>query len=165
METSDRIPNDKIYSFLIPENRENVFKKSSSLVSDKINNIIEEKFTSPIDEKINEVISRKTILLNGLPAIIADSSDSVDELIKLYGISKKSFFDFNDLNRDNNIVPGVPYYLSKKRRRGKVQLYIRREDESLWDISQLFGVQLTSLKKLNKENNSSKILLRRRSIL
>ena len=163
--TSDRIPNDKIYSFLIPENRENVFKKSSSLVSDKINNIIEEKFTSPIDEKINEVISRKTILLNGLPAIIADSSDSVDELIKLYGISKKSFFEFNDLNRDNNIVPGVPYYLSKKRRRGKVQLYIRREDESLWEISQLFGVQLTSLKKLNKENNSSKILLRRRSIL
>ena len=163
--TSDRIPNDKIYSFLIPENRENISKKSSSLVSDNINNIIEEKFTSPIDEKINEVISRKTILLNGLPAIIADSSDSVDELIKLYGISKKSFFEFNDLNRDNNIVPGVPYYLSKKRRRGKVQLYIRREDESLWEISQLFGVQLTSLKKLNKENNSSKILLRRRSIL
>jgi len=162
---SDRIPNDKIYSFLIPENRENVFKKSSSLVSEKINNIIEEKFTSPIDEKINEVISKRTVLLNGLPAIVADSSDNIDELIKLYGITKKSFFEFNDLNRDNNIVPGVPYYLTKKRRRGKVQVYLRREDESLWEVSQLFGIQLMSLKKLNKGNNSSKVLLKRRSIL
>ena len=130
-----------------------------------VNNIIEEKFTSPIDEKINEVISKRTVLLNGLPAIVADSLDNIDELIKLYGITKKSFFEFNDLNRDNNIVPGVPYYLTKKRRRGKVQVYLRREDESLWEVSQLFGIQLMSLKKLNKGNNSSKVLLKRRSIL
>lgn len=63
------------------------------------------------------------------------------------------------------MVFGVPYYLSKKRKRGMVQLYLRREEESLWQVSQLFGVQLNSIKKFNKENKSSKVLLKRRSIL
>ena len=142
-----------------------MFKKSTSIVSEKINDIIDEKFSSPIDDKINEVISKRTVLLNGLPAIVADSVDNIDEIVKLYRISKKSFFDFNDLKSDHNIMPGVPYYLTKKRRKGRVQLYLRREDESLWEVSQLFGIQLTSLKKLNKGNNSSKVLLRRGSTL
>ena len=162
---SDRIPNDKIYYFLVPEKKENVFKKSTSIVTEKINDIIDEKFSSPIDDKINEVISKRTVLLNGLPAIVADSIDNIDEIVKLYRISKKSFFDFNDLKSDHNIEPGIPYYLTKKRRKGRVQLYLRREDESFWEVSQLFGIQLASLKKLNKGNNSSKVLLRRRSIL
>ena len=54
----------------------------------------------------------------------------------------------------------MPYYLSKKRRKGRVQLYLRREDQSLWEISQLFGVQLSSLKKINKDNNTSKIFIK-----
>ena len=64
-------------------------------------------------------------MLNGLPAIIADSSDSVDELIKLYGISK-IIFEFNDLNRDNNIVPGVPIIYQKKGEEGRFSIYKER---------------------------------------
>ena len=162
---SDRIPRDKVYSFLIPEKKENVFKRTASIITDKIDDIIEEKFTSPVDEKILEVISKRTVKLNGLLAIIADSTDNIEKIINLYSLTKKSFLTFNDINNNHIIIPGIPYYLTKKRRRGKVQIYLRREDESLWEVSQLFGVQLTSLKKFNKENNSSRVLLKKRSIL
>ena len=164
--SSDRIPSDKVFSFLIPDSRENVFKRSSSIKkSYSINSETKENFFSPIDIKISEVIQKKKILLNGLPAFIADSSDNINDIIKLYRVSKKSFLVFNDIKGNHQLTPGAPYYLTKKRKKGRVQVYVRREDQSLWEISQLFGVRLSSLEKMNKENASSKIILRRRSIL
>ncbi len=162
---TDRIPNDKIYSFIIPEKKENIFKRTASVLSKKVNTLIDQQNNSAIDEKILSVISKRSIFLNGLPAFIADSIDNINEISSTYKISKKNFLAYNDVEKNHKIIPGMPYYLSKKRRKGRVQLYLRREDESLWEISQLFGVQLSSLKKINKENNTSKILMRRRSIL
>ena len=164
--SSDRIPSNKVFSFLIPDSRENVFKRSSSIKkSYTINSEPNKNFFSPIDIKISEVIQKKKILLNGLPAFIADSSDNINDVIKLYKVPKKSFLVFNDIKGNHQLTPGTPYYLTKKRKKGRVQLYVRREDQSLWEISQLFGVRLSSLEKMNKENASSKIILRRRSIL
>ena len=162
---TDRIPNDKIYSFIIPEKKENIFKRTASVLSEKVNTLIDQQNNSAIDEKILSVMSKRSIFLNGLPAFIADSIDNINEISSTYKISKKNFLAYNDIEKNHKIIPGMPYYLSKKRRKGRVQLYLRREDQSLWEISQLFGVQLSSLKKINKENNTSKILMRRRSIL
>jgi len=162
---SDKIPTDRVYSFIIPEKKENLFTRVTSDIGDKINSFIESNLTTPVDEKVFKVLSQKIIYLNGLPALIADSVDNIDNVIGLYKISKKNFLSYNDIKNDHQMVKGLPYYLTKKRKRGRVQLYLRREDESLWEVSQLFGVQLNSIKKFNKENNTSRILLKKRSIL
>ena len=162
---SDKIPTDRVYSFIIPEKKENVFTRVTSDIGDKINSFIESNLTTPVDEKVFKVLSKKIIYLNGLPAIIADSVENIDNVIGIYKISKKNFLSYNDIKNDHQLVKGLPYYLSKKRKRGRVQLYLRREDESLWEVSQLFGVQLSSIKKFNRENKSSKVLLKKRSIL
>ena len=162
---SDKIPSDRVYAFVIPEKKENVFTKVTSKIGEKVNSFIKSKLSSPVDEKVLKVLSQKIIYLNGLPALVADSVDNIDNVVSLYKISKKDFLTYNDIKNDHKMVFGVPYYLSKKRKRGMVQLYLRREEESLWQVSQLFGVQLNSIKKFNKENKSSKVLLKRRSIL
>ena len=162
---SDKIPTDRVYSFIIPEKKENVFTRVTSDIGDKINSFIESNLTTPVDEKVFKVLSKKIIYHNGLPAIIADSVENIDNVIGIYKISKKNFLSYNDIKNDHQLVKGLPYYLSKKRKRGRVQLYLRREDESLWEVSQLFGVQLSSIKKFNRENKSSKVLLKKRSIL
>jgi len=162
---SDKIPSDRVYAFIIPEKKENVFTKVTSSIGEKVNSFIKSKLSSPVDEIVLKVLSKKIIYLNGLPAVVADSVDNIDNVVSLYKISKKDFLVYNDIKNDHNMVFGVPYYLSKKRKRGRVQLYLRREEESLWEVSQLFGVQLNSIKKFNKENKSSKVLLKRRSIL
>ena len=162
---SDKIPSDRVYAFVIPEKKENVFTKVTSSIGEKVNSFIKSKLSSPVDEKVLKVLSQKIIYLNGLPALVADSVDNIDNVVSLYKISKKDFLVYNDIKNDHKMVFGVPYYLSKKRKRGRVQLYLRREEESLWEVSQLFGVQLNSIKKFNKENKSSKVLLKRRSIL
>ena len=162
---SDKIPSDRVYAFIIPEKKENLFTKVTSSIGEKVNSFVKSKLSSPVDEKVLKVLSKKIIYLNGLPALVADSVDNIDNVVSLYKISKKDFLVYNDIKNDHNMVFGVPYYLSKKRKRGRVQLYLRREEESLWEVSQLFGVQLNSIKKFNKENKSSKVLLKRRSIL
>ena len=162
---SDKIPSDRVYAFVIPEKKENVFTKVASSIGGKINSFINSKLSSPVDEKVLKVLSQKIIYLNGLPALVADSVDNIDNVVSLYKISKKDFLVYNDIKNNHKMVFGVPYYLSKKRKRGRVQLYLRREEESLWEVSQLFGVQLNSIKKFNKENKSLKVLLKRRSIL
>jgi membrane-bound lytic murein transglycosylase D len=108
------------------------------------------------------VFEWKLIFLNGLPAIIIDSTDTMNGILKLYDISKKSFLSYNDILSNEKLKVGIPYYFIKKRNKGRVQIYNRRKKESLWEISQIFGVKLNQLKKFNKNNLSDRIVLRRR---
>ena len=75
--TSNEIPNDKEYSFLIPVDLEYLNQKISSLDVDKVKDFIESKISSSIDIKVKNIISKRTIILNNLPALIADSTDHV----------------------------------------------------------------------------------------
>lgn len=159
---SSDLPKDKVYSILIPLEMENVFGKLKSSVISKVKSFIGLDNNSLIDEKIKSIAEKKLIFLNGLPAIIIDSTDTMNEILKLYDISKKSFLSYNDIRSNEKLKVGIPYYFIKKRNKGRVQIYNRRKKESLWEISQIFGVKLNQLKKFNKNNLSDRIVLRRR---
>ena len=158
---SSELPRDKIYSFLVPLKSKNSYSQIKSSVISKVKSFISSSQNSLIDEKIKLIAEKKMILLNGLPSIILDSDDTMDEIFKLYNISKKSFLSYNDINSNHKLQMGVPYYFVNKRNRGRVQTYIRRKEESLWEISQIFGIKLKKLKKFNEGNLLDKIILRK----
>ena len=162
---SDKIPNDRVFSFLIPEQTESLLKKITSSISNKVESFIENNYRSSIDQKILNVLSRRTIILNNIPAVIVEDNDELDDIIKLYNISKNTFLNFNDINENHDLMSGLPYYLKKKKRKANIEFYIRNEEEDLWRISQIFGVQMKNLIKYNKKNKSNKIVLRRRFTL
>ena len=162
---SDKIPNDRVFSFLIPEQTESLLKKITSSISNKVESFIENNYRSSIDQKILNVLSRRTIILNNIPAVIVEDNDELDDIIKLYDISKNTFLNFNDINENHDLMSGLPYYLKKKKRKANIEFYIRNEEEDLWRISQIFGVQMKNLIKYNKKNKSNKIVLRRRFTL
>ena len=141
-----------------------MFSKLKNSVISKVQSFIGLDNNSLIDQKIKSIAEKKMIFLNGLPAIIADSSDTMSGVLKLYNINKKSFLLYNDIRSNESLKVGIPYYFNKKRNRGRVQTYNKRNKESLWEISQIFGVRLNQLKKLNKNNLSDRIILRRRII-
>jgi hypothetical protein len=147
---------------LIPTDLNYLKEKISSFDFDKVKDFVESKITSSIDLKIKNILSNRTIFLNNLPAIIIDSSDNIEQIVNVYDISKKLFITYNDVDNNHKLVPGLPYYLSKKKKRGRVESYYKSDEEDLWHISQLFGVQLKRLKKINKGNQTNRILLRRR---
>jgi len=158
---SSELPRDKVYSFLVPLKSKNSYSQIKSSVISKVKSFISSSQNSLIDEKIKLIAEKKMILLNGLPSIILDSDDTMDEIFKLYNISKKSFLSYNDINSNHKLQMGVPYYFVNKRNRGRVQTYIRRKEESLWEISQIFGIKLKKLKKFNEGNLLDKIILRK----
>ena len=158
---SSELPRDKVYSFLVPLKSKNLYSQIKSSVISKVKSFISSSQNSLIDEKIKLIAEKKMIFLNGLPSIIVDSDDTMDEILKLYNISKKSFLSHNDINSNHKLQIGVPYYFVNKRNRGRVQTYIRRKEESLWEISQIFGIKLKKLKKFNEGNLSDKIILRK----
>ena len=162
---SDKIPNDRVFSFLIPEQTESLLKKITSSISNKVESFIENNYRSSIDQKILNVLSRRTIILNNIPAVIVEDNDELDDIIKLYDIPKNTFLNFNDINENHDLMSGLPYYLKKKKRKANIEFYIRNEEEDLWRISQMFGVQMKNLIKYNKKNKSNKIVLRRRFTL
>ena len=158
---SSELPRDKVYSFLVPLKSKNLYSQIKSSVISKVKSFISSSKNSLIDEKIKLIAEKKMIFLNGLPSIIIDSDDTMDEIFKLYSISKKSFFSYNDIDSNHQLQIGVPYYFVNKRNRGRVQTYIRRKEESLWEISQIFGIKLKKLEKFNEGNLSDKIILRK----
>ena len=158
---SSELPRDKVYSFLVPLKSKNLYSQIKSSVISKVKSFISSSKNSLIDEKIKLIAEKKMIFLNGLPSIIVDSDDTMDKILKLYSISKKSFLAYNDINSNHKLQIGIPYYFVNKRNKGRVQTYIRRKEESLWEISQIFGIKLKKLKKFNEGNLSDKIILRK----
>ena len=158
---SSELPRDKVYSFLVPLKSKNLYSQIQSSVISKVKSFISSSKNLLIDEKIKLIAEKKMIFLNGLPSIIIDSDDTMNEIFKLYSISKKSFFSYNDIDSNHQLQIGVPYYFVNKRNRGRVQTYIRRKEESLWEISQIFGIKLKKLEKFNEGNLSDKIILRK----
>jgi membrane-bound lytic murein transglycosylase D len=73
---------------------------------------------------------------------------------------------YNDAESKDPLNPGDPVYLKPKRGRPAEAFHIAAEGESLWQISQKYGVKLKKLVKINQFEESivikpgQKILLR-----
>ena len=74
---------------------------------------------------------------------------------KKTGVSLRKLYKYNDLPREYAPTAGDLIYLQKKRKCAsrefrKNPIHIVEENQSLFDIAQLYGIRLESLCKLNK---------------
>lgn len=88
--------------------------------------------------------------INGKKGILATPGDEVAQLAKKAKISIKSFLRFNDMGERDMIKEGNVYYLQMKNKKGPIAFHTTLENQTLWDISQIYGVQLKNLKKYNR---------------
>jgi membrane-bound lytic murein transglycosylase D len=88
--------------------------------------------------------------IHGLPAIKAEAGESVSALVKRAGVNLSYFLTCNDISISDQLVAGQYYYLKKKKSKTpSSQHVVMLTDETLWSVSQQYGVQLKRLKKLN----------------
>ena len=112
--------------------------------------------------------TRQVKLNNKRKYIIAKKTDTFDAIATDFDISKAQLFYFNDLTKDSAIrEKEVLYVQSKKRKAEKIYgLHVVQQNETLHEISQLYGIRLKRLEKLNNVNRkdslgvSTKIILR-----
>ncbi|HRJ31006.1 MAG TPA: LysM peptidoglycan-binding domain-containing protein [Cyclobacteriaceae bacterium] len=91
---------------------------------------------------------KKTI--NGIPAIKAQAGENAVTLTKRAGVGLSFFLVCNDLSISDPLVEGQYYYLKRKKSKTQIASHvIKQSDETLWSVSQQYGIQLKRLAKLN----------------
>ena len=93
---------------------------------------------------------------NGIPYIVVEVGDRMGTLADELGISVRKLRKYNDIHDKREPLPGEVLYIKKKK--GKAakgsEFHTTSHGESLYTISQLYGVRLMQLYKLNPQYRS-----------
>jgi len=95
--------------------------------------------------------------INGKKGILAKPGDDVASLAKDGKLKIKDFLLFNDMSKRDAIEEGQVYYLQRKDRKGAIDKHQVKSGETIWNVSQMFGIKLTNLLKLNRLRTSQMI--------
>lgn len=97
--------------------------------------------------------NRPKFTSSGLLYIVANTGDTFKSLSKELGISRRKLIKYNDLYKEYNIKAGDIIYLEKKRNKAnkKYNFHTTGNGESLYTISQKYGIRLKNLYKMNPE--------------
>ncbi len=156
--TTDDIPADKEYTLLLPTESAQIGlvrqKTATSKGTSRDGDFAQDDIGFPVLKKasvsIRGVESPLFYEINGLPGIMATKNDDAALMASKSKISFGSFLRYNDLSEDDPIIEGQVYYLAKKTKRAIVPFHTVREGESLWQVSQIYGVRLKHLLKHNR---------------
>ena len=85
--------------------------------------------------------------------IIAQEGDTYESLAKTFGVSKRKLRKYNEVPKRHQPKAGDIIYLQKKRKKADKSLkghkHIVNPGESLHHISQMYGMRVKTLYKLN----------------
>lgn len=91
-------------------------------------------------------------IANGLVYIVVRSGDTWKSISKEFDIRRRKLRKYNDLYKGYELQVGDILYLEKKNRRADKEhiVHVLRAGESMYSISQKYGIRLKRLYKLNK---------------
>jgi len=93
---------------------------------------------------------RNVYLNNGLQFIIFRKNDNLKNIAKAFHVNERKIRKFNDMEKDARLIPGQMVYLEPKKRKGAVAQHYVKSGETLYTISQCYGIELTQLYRINK---------------
>ena len=94
----------------------------------------------------------QTYIANDLLYIVVRAGDSWKSISKEFDISQKKLRKYNDLYKGYALQVGDILYLEKKNKKADKEhiVHVLRADESMYSISQKYGIRLKNLYKMNK---------------
>lgn len=118
---------------------------------------LEEMEESEEQESIENTIRKFMVEINGVRCTILYPGETLSSIAMKYDIPKRDLLLFNETTSENDFQEGDVVFLSKKKKKyeGAQDFYRATEGESLYTISQRFGVRLANLTKMNHKNSFS----------
>jgi LysM repeat protein len=92
---------------------------------------------------------RRVFLNNHVLLVVAGPGETLASIGIAFGIPVYRLIRYNDLPAGGKTVEGQIVYLAKKQRKGAVKTHSVVPGQTLWEISQIFGVRLSTLCKRN----------------
>jgi membrane-bound lytic murein transglycosylase D len=153
------IPEDKPYNVLVLSRIEDVEEITNKIQKRVDANKVDVGFpqlkritmvsTSPDDPVYYEI--------NGKKGILAQSGEEVAQLSTKAKMKIGKFLSYNDMTDKDLTKEGSIYYLEKKSKKAATQFHTVHGEQTLWDVSQIYGVGLKYLLKYNRMKNSERL--------
>lgn len=103
-------------------------------------------------ELVKISFGRDVYMQNGVPFIYALEGESYSSIAEANGLFLKELLRFNDLEQEQPLTPGNVVYLGLKKGKavkGANRYVVDRDGETLYGISQRFGIRLKALRRHN----------------
>ncbi len=153
---SSSVPDDKDYTVYLPVSNQQYLdlkiKNNQKKISEEQVSVNQD-IGFPVLVKLTELATKNDAIfyeINGKKGILAQQGDTPESIAERAGINLKRFLKFNDINENDRIIPNEVYYLKKKDRRAVVAYHTVLGYETLWKISQMYGMQLEDLMAKNR---------------
>lgn len=104
-------------------------------------------------------------LTNGIKCIVAIDGDNSQRLAIKGGVSKSKFIKYNDIQTFTELKPGVTYFLEKKRKRAQINFHVVKPNQTLWDISQMYGMKIQAIRSKNGISKKQGIRVKKGRVL
>jgi hypothetical protein len=103
------------------------------------------------DQQPLAVAGREVFLNNRIEYIITETGDSPASLREEMDLYPGEIFRYNNISRDYQLEEDMIIYLQPKRYKAEKgsEEHTLLENESMWDVSQLYGVRLSRLYRMN----------------
>ena len=118
---------------------------------------MEETEESEEQEEFEKTIRKFVVEINGVRCTILYPGETLSSIAMKYDISKRDLLLFNETTSENDFQEGDIVFLGKKKKKyeGAQDFYKAKDGESLYTISQRFGIKLASLTKMNNKDSFS----------
>jgi LysM repeat protein len=109
-------------------------------------------------QKTEKILSSKIqIHENNIEYVIAQKGDSYYSIASQNQMNVWQLIKYNEVDKNYQPKEGEIVFLQPKRNKAKTNYYIVSKSETLWDISQQFGIKLKKLEKLNGISRQQKL--------
>lgn len=118
---------------------------------------MEETEESEEQEEFERTIRKFVVEINGVRCTILYPGETLSSIAMKYDISKRDLLLFNETTSEKDFHEGDIVFLAKKKRKyeGAQDFYKAKDGVSLYTVSQLFGIKLASLTKMNHKSSFS----------
>ena len=100
--------------------------------------------------KISKGLGGMFYTINNLNGVQAEMCDDFVNLAYKANVTNSQFLAFNDLTDKDFLQIGQVYYIENKNDKATIPHHIVKNEETLWEISQQYGVKLSQLLKFNR---------------
>lgn len=116
---------------------------------------MDESEESEEQESFERTIRKFVVEINGIRCTILYPGETLASIAMKYDIPKSELLEFNETTNEEDIKEGDIVFIGKKKKKydGAQDYYKAREGETLYSVSQQFGIRLASLSKMNQKSS------------
>lgn len=113
--------------------------------------VADEAEKSDEEEMVQVAVRRFVAEINGVRCTVVNPGETLHTVCQRYDIPRKELLAFNETDKEEELLEnGIVFLQEKKKKYGGAQDFYRvKDNESLYDVSQKFGVKMVSLAKMN----------------